>query len=99
MPGSRSTASTDHSRPGGRARPDLGWARPPRPQASVATRHSYKEVCWALSPDTSCTHHRKELVMTGSAARLQRVLTLAISTGLVWLPTVVHAGIALNALD
>ena len=37
--------------------------------------------------------------MKGSAARLQRVLTLAISAGLVWLPTVVHAGITLNALD
>jgi len=56
-------------------------------------------VCWTLSPDTSCTRNRKELVMKGSAARLQRVLTLAISAGLVWLPTVVHAGIALNALD
>src|SRR5262247_140931 len=99
MPGSRSTASTDHSRPGGRARPDLGWARPPRPQASVATRHSYKEVCWALSPDTSCTHNRKELVMKGLAARLLIVVTLAISAGLVSLPTVVHAGLTATAAD
>ena len=33
------------------------------------------------------------------AVRLQRVLTLAITAGLVWLPTVVHAGITFNALD
>ena len=37
--------------------------------------------------------------MKGFAARLQRVLTLAISAGLVWLPAVAHAGIVLNAID
>jgi len=52
-----------------------------------------------LSRDASCTHNRKELVMKGFAVRLLRVLTLAITAGLVWLPTLVHAGIALNALD
>jgi len=28
-----------------------------------------------------------------------RLLSVLITTGLVWLPAVVHAGIALNALD
>jgi len=37
--------------------------------------------------------------MKGFAARLQRVLTLAISAGLVWLPTVVHAGLTATAVD
>ena len=37
--------------------------------------------------------------MKGFADRLLRVLTLAISAGLVWLPTVVHAGIILNGID
>jgi len=37
--------------------------------------------------------------MKAFAVRLLSVLTLAIAAGLVWLPTVVHAGIALNALD
>jgi len=37
--------------------------------------------------------------MKGFAARLQRVLTLAISAGLVWLPTVVHAGLSFNGID
>jgi len=37
--------------------------------------------------------------MKGFAARLLRVLTLAISFGLVWLPTVVHAGLALVPVD
>src|SRR5262245_974823 len=48
---------------------------------------------------TPCTHNRKEIVMKGFAARLQRVLTLAITAGLVWLPAVAHAGIVLNAID
>ena len=37
--------------------------------------------------------------MKGFAARLLRVLTLAISAGLVWLPTVVHAGIVATGVD
>jgi len=37
--------------------------------------------------------------MKGFAVRLLRVLTLAITAGLVWLPAVVHAGIALNGID
>ena len=37
--------------------------------------------------------------MKGFAVRLLRVLTLAITAGLVWLPTLVHAGITLNGLD
>jgi len=37
--------------------------------------------------------------MKGFAARLLRVLTLAMSAGLVWLPTVVHAGLAAIPLD
>jgi len=37
--------------------------------------------------------------MKGFAARLLRLLTLAVTAGLVWLPAVVHAGIAFNGLD
>jgi len=37
--------------------------------------------------------------MKGFAVRLLRVQTLAITAGLVWLPTVVHAGITFNAID
>jgi hypothetical protein len=37
--------------------------------------------------------------MKGFAARLLRVLTLAITAGLVWLPTVVHAGLSFNGID
>jgi len=49
-----------------------------------------------LSLDASCAHNRKEIVMKGFAARL---LSALLTAGLVWLPTVVHAGIALNGLD
>src|SRR5262245_34921933 len=48
---------------------------------------------------TPCTHNRKEIVMKGFAVRLLRVLTLAITTGLVWLPAVVHAGVTFNGID
>jgi len=37
--------------------------------------------------------------MKGFAVRLLRVLTLAITAGLVWLPTLVHAGISMTGID
>jgi len=37
--------------------------------------------------------------MKGFADRLLRVLTLAITAGLVWLPTVVHAGLTATGVD
>jgi len=46
--------------------------------------------------DTSCTHNRKEIAMKGFAVRLLSVL---ITTGLMWLPTLVHAGISARGID
>jgi len=37
--------------------------------------------------------------MKGFAFRLLSVLTLAITAGLVWLPSVAQAGISFNAID
>src|SRR5262245_12240775 len=62
---------------GARARPDPARSAPP-PRAVHFAPNS------AAAP---CAHNRKEIVMKGFAARLLRVLTLAISAGLVWLPT------------
>jgi len=56
-------------------------------------------VCWTLSPDTPCTHNRKEIVMKAITVRLLTVLTLAIAASVVLLPPVAQAGISARGVD
>ena len=45
------------------------------------------------------SQNQKEWVMKGFALRLLSILTLAITAGLAWLPSVALAGITLNGID